>query len=188
MEGQKMKYTDKIYETVRNALNTYTNLDTQRKTLREQLQRENITAREYQRQLDTLNAQQAAVRLQAAQTVAATGEAYRNAVTTGTELDATTMLHPDAELLRLDGLTLTQHQFDSLVQKHMGNPLMLQLLSNYAAAHEGLYSSIPTPESKIAAFADFCSTADSVLREPVSLRTGFFLDGKCTPADCTESE
>jgi hypothetical protein len=184
-----MTYTNRVFQTVRDALAQYDTIDAQRKSLRERFQRENITAREYQRQLDTLNAQQAAVRLQAAQTVAATGEAYRNAVTTGTELDASTMLHPDAQLLQLEDLTMTPTQFSALVEKHAGNPLMCQLLASYSARHAGLYADrIPTAESKIATFADFCSTADSVLREPASLRTGFFLDGKCTPAECTESE
>ena len=98
------------------------------------------------------------------------------------------MLQDDAKLLQMD-LNMTPHQFEVLVEKHQGNPLMTQLLREYSNKHEGLYANFaPTGEDKISAFNDFVGRALNAVREPELLASAMFLDGHGVPQICPEGE
>lgn len=124
--------------------------------------------------------------MDASQKLQDTGKAYREFVEQGNQVDSS-MLHDDAKLLQLD-VDFTQYQFDNLVEKHKDNPLMLQLLQEYSAKHDGKYGLVPSGASKINAFDGFVGAALNAIRTPDSLQRAFFQDGKYTPQICTESE
>ena len=124
--------------------------------------------------------------MDAAQKLQETGKAYRKFVEQGNQIDGS-MLHDDAKLLQMD-VDFTQHQFDTLVEKHKDNPLMLQLLQEYSTKRDGKYGLVPSGASKMDAFDRYVGAALDAIRTPDSLKTAFFQEGKCSPQICTESE
>lgn len=157
------------------------------KELDHRFKAEEISGVDYQAQKAELEKQLNTARYEANQQLQETGKAYREAVEQGSEIDST-MLHDDAKLLQLD-MKMTSHQFETLVEKHKDNPVMVQLLQKYSDKHLGLYAGfLPTVEAKINAFDSFVGSAQNTLRTPDSLSAAMFQDGKYTPQFCTESE
>ena len=182
-----MKYTEKVMNIVKGALSKMEQITGQIKELDIRFKAEEISGVDYQAQKAELEKQLNAARYEANQQLQDTGKAYRETVEKGAEIDST-MLHDDAKLLQLD-MKMTAHQFEALVEKHKDNPLMAQLLQEYSDKHEGLYAGfLPTVEAKVRAFDSFVGSAQNTLRTPDNLQAAFFLDGKYTPAVCTESE
>ena len=182
-----MKYTDRVMNIVNDALSQMEQIAGQIKELDRRFKAEEISGVDYQAQKAELEKQLNAARYEANQQLQDAGKAYRETVEKGAEIDST-MLHEDAKLLQLD-IKMTAHQFETLVEKHKDNPLMVQLLQEYSDKHEGLYAGfLPTVAAKINAFDGFMRSAQSTLRTPDNLQAAFFLDGKYTPAVCTESE
>lgn len=175
-------------QIVNATLDQYSGIDTQLQQLRDKKNMEQITGRYYSEQAQQLENKRNALRMDAMQQIQATRTAYQTAAEQAALVDGS-MLHEDAKLLSLDGLTLTPSQFDALVTKHQNNPLMCQLLKDYSTKHEGLYSTpVHTVEDKTTAFNGFTEAANSVLRNPSTIQRGFFQDGAYTPASCTEAE
>lgn len=182
-----MKYTEKVMNIVNDALQQIRRISGQIEELNRRLKAQEIAGMDYKVQKAELEKQLKSAHMDAAQQLQETGKAYCTAVVTGTEIDGS-MLHDDAKLLQLD-MKMTPHQFEVLVEKHIGNPLMLQLLQEYSNKHVGLYASfLPTSDAKIKAFSDFVSSAMDTIRTPDSMRAAYFLDGAYIPKFCTESE
>ena len=181
-----MKYTDRIMHIVNSAMATRAQIVKQIEDLDAKLKAERITVAVYREEKAALEKQLEAIRMDAAQKLQDTGKAYREFVEQGNQIDSS-MLHDDAKLLQLD-VDFTQHQFDTLVEKHKDNPLMLQLLQEYSTKHDGKYGLVPSGTSKINAFDGFVGAALNAVRTPDSLQSAFFQGGKYTPQICTESE
>ena len=172
---------------VKDALSRMEQITVQIKELDRRFKAEEISGVDYQAQKAELEKQLNTARYEANQKLQETGKAYREAVEQGAEIDST-MLHDDAKLLQLD-MKMTAHQFEVLVEKHKGNPLMAQLLQEYSNKHEGPFAGfLPTVEAKISAFDSFVGSAQNTLRTPDSLSAAMFQDGKHIPQFCTESE
>lgn len=183
-----MRYTDKIMNIVTAALAKYGPINEEISELERQYQQNRITGSVFREKKDALERQREAIRMTAYQEIEGVRPAYHEYVMKATEVSGA-MLHEDAKLLTLDGLTLTPRQFTALVEKHKDNVLMTSLLKDYANAHEGLYADyIPGPDEKIRGFDGYADAANNTLRSPTSLQAAFFLDGKYTPAYCTEEE
>lgn len=181
-----MKYTDRIMHIVNSAMATRAQIVKQIKDLDAQLKAERITVAVYREEKAALEKQLEAIRMDAAQKLQETGQAYREFVEQGNQIESS-MLHDDAKLLQLN-VDFTQHQFDTLVEKHKDNPLMLQLLQEYSNKRDGKYGLVPSGTSKINAFDAFVGAAMDAIRTPDSLQSAFFQEGKCSPQICTESE
>ena len=182
-----MKYTDRIMTVVNGAMSQCEQIVNQMADLDARLKAERITAAVYREEKVILENQLEAVRMDAAQKLQETGNAYRKFVEQGNQIDSS-KLHDDAKLLQMD-MKMTPYQFEALVEKHKENPLMAQLLQEYSNKHEGLYAGfIPTPEARISAFDAFVGYARDTIRNPNSIKAGLFLDGRCTPLHCAESE
>lgn len=182
-----MRYTDKIMSIVKSALDKYEGIDAQVAELKGKLDREQITGKYFSEQKAELERQRGAIRTEASTAIEAARTAYCEAAMKGTEIDGS-MLHDDAKLLQLD-LAMTERQFTALVEKHKDNPLMAQLLRAYSDKHPGTYADyIPTADVKMSEFNGYADAANAVLRNPSSIQMGLFMDGKYTPAVCTEAE
>lgn len=183
-----MKFTDKVMHVVKDALSQQERLNSQITELEAQyLQHEAISGQEFRERADELKKQQAAIIPNANLQLQEISRAYGAAVEKSMEIDGS-MLHEDAQLLQLD-LKMTPRQFEALVEKHKGNPLMVQLLQEYSNKHEGLYAGwLPTADTKILAFGNFITAAENSVRYPHGLQAAMLLEGKLTPQICTESE
>ena len=183
-----MKYTDRIMSIVTDALSRMEQITGQIEELDRRFKAEEIAGVDYQAQKAELLKQRDAARMEATKLLRDTGEAYREAVEKGSEIDSS-MLHDDAKLLQISGLNMTDKQFAALVEKHKDNTLMIQLLQGYSERHTGLYAgSLPTVAARIAAFSGFVEAAQNTLRTPDSMQAAFFQDGRYTPQICTENE
>lgn len=181
-----MKYTEKVMSIVNGAMSQREQIVSQIADLDAKLKAERITAAVYREEKSALEKQLETIRMDAAQKLQDTGKAYREFVEQGNQIDSS-MLHDDAKLLQMD-VDFTQHQFDTLVEKHKDNPLMLQLLQEYSTKRDGKYGLVPSGASKMDAFDGFVGAALDAIRTPDSLKTAFFQEGKYTPQICTESE
>ena len=181
-----MKYTDRIMTIVNGAMSQREQIVNQMADLDAQLKAERITAAVHRENKASLEKQLEAIRMDAAQKLQETGKVYREFVEQGNQIDSS-MLHDDAKLLQMD-VDFTQHQFDTLVEKHKDNPLMLQLLQEYSTKRDGKYGLVPSGASKMDAFDRYVGAALDAIRTPDSLKTAFFEEGKCSPQICTESE
>ena len=182
-----MKYTEKVMNIVKNALTQVEQITGQVEELNRRFKAEEISGKDYQLQKEALEQQKNAALMEATQKLQDVARAYRETVEQGEEIDGT-MLHDDAKLLQLD-MKMTPHQFETLVEKHKGNPLMVQLLQEYSNKHEGLYAGfLPTINAKINAFNSFVSAAQNTIRTPNSISSAMFQEGKYTPTVCTEIE
>lgn len=172
---------------VKNTLTQVEQISGRIEDLNRRFKAEEISNKNYQSQKEALEQQKNAVHMDATQKLQEIANAYGVAVAQGTEINAT-MLHDDAKLLQLD-MKMTSHQFETLVEKHKCNPLMVQLLQEYSNKHEGLYAGfLPTADAKIKAFNGFVGAAQNTIRTPDSISSAMFQDGRYIPAACTESE
>lgn len=183
-----MKFTEKVMGIVNSTLSAYGPIDQQKAEVEKLYAAGRLTGSVYAEKMQDIRREQDAIRTEALRQIAATKSAYNDAVMHGTELHGS-MLHEDAALLTTPGLTLTPHQFTALVEKHLENPAMTQILKDYSNRHEGLYADfIPGPDERLSGFDGFCNAATNCLRDPSTLSAALFQDGKYTPVYCSESE
>lgn len=182
-----MQYTEKVMNIVKDTLSEVGKISGELQQLTARYKAEEIDGQNYRAQKAELDQRISAVRMDAMKVLQDTGAAYRAKVEKAAEIDGS-MLHEDAKLLQLD-MKMSAHQFETLVEKHKGNPLMAQLLQEYSSKHEGLYAGfIPTADAKATAFDQFISSAQNTIRTPDNLPAAMFQEGRYTPAYCTESE
>ena len=182
-----MKFTEKVMNTVHNALRQQEQVAGQLEILEAQFKAQEISGKAYEEEKTALEKQKIAILHEAEQQLQEINSEYCKAAEKGQEIDGS-MLHEDAKLLQLD-LQMTPHQFEALVEKHKDNPLMVQLLQEYSNKHEGLYAGyLPTADAKISAFAGFVGAARNTIRMPNTLQAAMFQEGRYTPQICTESE
>lgn len=108
---------------------------------------------------------------------------HNEAVDAWDEMDGS-KLDKDAELLKLD-ISMTQKQYQQLVDKHKDNSLMLQLLCDYADRHpeEPLFADRPADaKTRKDNFDEYCNRAASACRNPSSISAAMFLDDNGVPA------
>lgn len=182
-----MKFVDKIMEEVKGTLAKVEPIAGEMEALERKYKANDIAVKEYQSRKKELEDQRAAVIEKAMLELKTVNDSYQQVVKSSAIIDSS-KLHDDAKLLQMD-MKMTPYQFEALVEKHKENPLMAQLLQEYSNKHEGLYAGfIPTPESRISAFDAFVGYARDTIRTPGSIKAGLFLDGRCTPVHCAESE
>ena len=182
-----MQYTQKVMNIVKESLSKVEQITGELQELTARYRAEEISGQDYRAQKAELDQRISAVRVDAMKVLQDTGAAYRAHVERAAEIDGS-MLHEDAKLLQLD-MKMSAHQFETLVEKHKGNPLMAQLLQEYSNKHEGLYAGfIPTADAKATAFDQFIANAQNTIRTPDNLPAAMFQEGRYTPVHCTESE
>ena len=181
-----MKFTEKIMGIVSQAVKVYNDLTEQRRDIQRKFAEDKLSQSVYRSLLDSVNEQIDENYKYARKNIEAVRRSYKTVVEANS-LVTGDMLSEDAKLLELP-VELTPEQFDNLVGKHRGNPLMCNLLRLYMKNHPNKYEAyLPTTEQKIADFSGFCEAATVAVKEPDTLQAAFFLDGKYIPVSATES-
>lgn len=176
-----MNHIEEVMNTVKKALGEYEKIDAELKQARAKLQAEEIGTKACADLESALNAARSEIRAKAWKSLSDINTEYRETVEKSSEVDAS-MLHEDAKILEIPGLELTQRQFTALVEKHKGNPLMMQAMSGYQKKHPGLYADhLPSPENRIADFNSYVGAAVNAVNNPTGMQAAFFLDGHYTP-------
>lgn len=183
-----MKFTEKVSNLVNLTLSSYSSINEKKAEAEKLYEMSSITGDVYAKKMQALRQLHDEIYHDALRQIETAKTAYVNSVMQGTELSGD-MIGSDAALLTTPGLTLTPYQFSALVDKHLENPAMTQLLKDYSNRHEGMYADfIPGADEKISGFCGFCDAAINCLRDPSTLSAAMFLDGKYTPNYCSESE
>ena len=178
-----MKFTEKVSNLVNLTLSSYSSINEKKAEAEKLYEMSSITGDVYAKKMQALRQSHDEIYHDALRQIETAKTAYVNSVMQGTELSGD-MIGSDAALL-----TLTPYQFSALVDKHLENPAMTQLLKDYSNRHEGMYADfIPGADEKISGFCGFCDAAINCLRDPSTLSAAMFLDGKYTPNYCSESE
>ena len=182
-----MKFTDRVQELLDTFTENARQITAQKSALAADFQAENITAKIFAERTAELDALANESRLQTAAAIEAVRADYSKTVEAANLIDGS-MLNDDAKILQMP-VKLSQAQFDNLAEKHNDNPLMCQLLRDYAGKHPGEYRfSLPSPEQKIERFNSFCDTAQALTKSGGldNLQGAFFQRGDYTPAECGE--
>lgn len=183
-----MKFTEKVSNLVNLTLSSYGSINEKKAEAEKLYEMSSITGDVYAKKMQALRQAHDEIYHDALRQIETAKTAYVNSVMQGTELSGD-MIGSDAALLTTPGLTLTPYQFSALVDKHLENPAMTQLLKDYSNRHEGMYADfIPGADEKISGFCGFCDAAINCLRDPSTSSAAMFLDGKYTPNYCSESE
>lgn len=178
-----MNFQEKVMNTVKTALAQLERLDAEEDAARRKWSNEEIGGKAYSALLSDIQSRRDGIRTAACTELRDVQAEHKESVEKATELDAS-MIDPDAELLRMDEVTLSERQFKALVEKHRSNPLMEKLLRNYQEKHPGLYAEyLPSPEQRVIDFEHFVGAGCRVVHDPHSLQAGLFLEGMYTPKD-----
>lgn len=183
-----MKFTEKVSNLVNLTLSSYSSINEKKAEAEKLYEMSSITGDVYAKKMQALRQSHDEIYHDALRQIETAKTAYVNSVMQGTELSGD-MIGSDAALLTTPGLTLTPYQFSALVDKHLENPAMTQLLKDYSNRHEGMYADfIPGADEKISGFCGFCDAAINCLREPVYIVRSNVSRWKYTPNYCSESE
>lgn len=182
-----MKYTEKVLQIVKKAVEQLSQLSEQERQLDTAYNRGKVSTEDYKTQKAEIREISDQIRQAEQLKLQQAKSGYVAAVRKASQVDGV-KLHEDARILQMD-IKLTPYQFEALAEKHKDNPLMLQLLQAYGEKHEGLYAvMVPTATTKEAEFDGFISAAADSLRTPDSLKAAMFIEGHYTPKYCTEGE
>ena len=154
-----MKFTEKVSNLVNLTLSSYSSINEKKAEAEKLYEMSSITGDVYAKKMQALRQSHDEIYHDALRQIETAKTAYVNSVMQGTELSGD-MIGSDAALLTTPGLTLTPYQFSALVDKHLENPAMTQLLKDYSNRHEGMYADfIPGADEKISGFCGFCDAA-----------------------------
>lgn len=147
-----MKFTEKVSNLVNLTLSSYSSINEKKAEAEKLYEMSSITGDVYAKKMQALRQSHDEIYHDALRQIETAKTAYVNSVMQGTELSGD-MIGSDAALLTTPGLTLTPYQFSALVDKHLENPAMTQLLKDYSNRHEGMYADfIPGADEKFLVF------------------------------------
>lgn len=184
-----MKFIDRVVQIVEEAVTIHDRLSAEQRKFEEDFQREEITGKALAQKREANQRARDAARQDALAEFSVLRAQYA-AAARQRDVVGPEMLSDDARLLQADMPELTPDTFAVLAERNSNNPLLTRMLFEYAAQHpDGEYDlSILRPDAteRIRQFDDFVALAETCVRDVRGLQIGFFLDGKCTPAACTE--
>ena len=108
-----MTYTEKVMQITKSALDQYEALETEKRELKTQYDREEISGNAYQERLDDLTTRRTALHIEASVALDQARAGYQAAIEKTYEVDVS-MPHDNAKLLQIPGLILTPEQFTSM--------------------------------------------------------------------------
>lgn len=175
-----MKFTDAALAVVEKLVETSDRLDAEERELSEQYKRERITGKFFDEQRGEIGRRRDRARLAAQTELADLRRRYGDAAREADRLSGG-QLHEDAKLLELDALTLSVDQYAALVDRHRNNPLMAQLLRQYASRRPDfgydVFNLPPDAARRIELFEQFIDNCATAARDVRGLHVALLLDG-----------
>ena len=172
-----MKYGVQVMNIVNAAIEEGRNVDQKERELKNKNDREEITVKTYQAELEQLEHTRNTIRNTAFQKLH--DVAHSAAVAKWNDYSGD-QITEDAKLFDLP-LAFGEERLQRLAEKHKGNPLMVALISQRAEKEGVNVNGLASAEVRRDNFKTYVERAARAIDDPASMSTAFFLEGQGVP-------